>query len=75
MASFTMFPGKLHSTRFQGILTARGSAAFEDARAALRRLYMECVRKVPPSVSDADTVEYLALGAPAVRRLFLGGDK
>lgn len=59
-----IFRGKVDGRRLQGVITNVGSIAFEQARARLAKL--ADVEK--ESVSDADTIEYLAIGETATKK-------
>ena len=65
-----IFPGKSSpgADRVQGVLSPVGSKAFEQARARLAAM----TQREPEQVSDADTIEYLARGENATRKLLEG---
>lgn len=54
--------------RVQGILTRPGLSHFEQQRKALAALYKAVMEREPVTVSDADTIEYLARGQLETRR-------
>lgn len=61
----SIFRGKDRGVRVQGILTRNGGEAFEQRRSELARLYRKVRRRKPTVVSDADVIEFLALGEQA----------
>jgi hypothetical protein len=61
----SIFRGKADGMRVQGILTKRGGEAFERERRNLERLHRQVTKRTPTVVSDADVIEYLALGEAA----------
>lgn len=63
----SVFRGKAGGVRVQGILTQRGGAAFERRRRELQRLYLASRGHLPTAVSDADVIEFLALGFEETR--------
>lgn len=58
-----MFRDKASGTRVQGVLTADGYSAFEDARFRLSKIAGRHVDEC----SDADVIEFLARGDRATR--------
>lgn len=54
----SIFRNKTGGSRVQGVITARGSVRFEQAR---RRLAKLASREIE-HISDADVIEYLARG-------------
>ena len=54
----SLFRGKEGGDRVQGVLTRAGSTAFAHQKQKLGRL----VGKDPEKLSDADVIEFLALG-------------
>lgn len=58
----SIFRGKDNGVRVQGILTAQGGRAFEQRRRELAKLHKQVTKRTPATVSDADVIEYLALG-------------
>ena len=63
MGRRSVFRGKNRKNRVQGIMTDPGSKAFEAARRRLAAL----VKWKLSEISDADTIEYLALGDDGTR--------
>jgi hypothetical protein len=61
----SIFRGKADGVRVQGILTKRGARAFEQTRRSLAKLYQQVTGSKPAAVSDADVIEYLAIGEGA----------
>ena len=59
-----IFSGKSPQYRYQGIMSERGSAQFEAARARLAKL----AGWKADDISDGDTFEYLARGDQETRR-------
>jgi hypothetical protein len=62
MGRASVFRGKDGGVRVQGILTRKGGKYFEQRRKQLERLYREVLGHAPTTVSDADVIEFLALG-------------
>ena len=58
----SIFRGKADGVRIQGVLTKAGGQAFERRRRELAKVYREVWGQPPTVVSDADVIEYLALG-------------
>lgn len=58
-----IFRGKVNGRRLQGVITPVGAIAFEAARKKLGKL--ADVEK--ENVSDADTIEFLAIGETATK--------
>lgn len=58
----SIFRGKDNGVRIQGLLTKSGGEAFERRRRELNKLVQEIRGEAPAVVSDADVIEYLALG-------------
>lgn len=54
--------------RVQGILTRPGLKHFEEQRKALGALYKAVMEREAVTVSDADTIEYLARGQLETRK-------
>lgn len=63
----SIFRGKENGVRVQGILTRTGGQHFEGARRELARIYQQELEVKPKTVSDADVIEYLALGEAKTR--------
>ena len=61
----TVFKGKEHFTRVQGIMTAVGRAAFDRQRKRLQFLYLQLTGQKIDPVSDGDLIEYLSRGEKA----------
>ena len=61
----SIFRGKADGVRVQGILTKSGGEAFERSRRDLARLHRQVTKRKATVVSDADVIEYLALGEDA----------
>jgi hypothetical protein len=61
----SIFRGKENGVRVQGVLTKTGGQAFERKRVELARLYRQVKKRKPKVVSDADVIEYMALGEEA----------
>lgn len=61
----SIFRGKADGVRVQGILTKKGGEAFERSRRDLEKLHKQVTKRTPATVSDADVIEYLALGEDA----------
>lgn len=70
MGRESIFRGKVPDNRVQGQLTPKGQQAFDVAREQLLRLYHSVMGHKPSTVSDADTIEFLARG-PAETRVYL----
>lgn len=68
MGRWSIFRDKTNGTRVQGVLTAEGAIDFEMHREALRLLYRDIMRREPSSVSDADTIEFIARGTMKTAR-------
>lgn len=64
MGRWSIFRGKVKDTdhRVQGIFTRIGLRSFEQQRQALARLYKAVMGYDAVTVSDADTIEFLARG-------------
>jgi hypothetical protein len=64
MGRWSVFRDKVNDTehRVQGILSDIGRQSFERQREALARLYKAVMHRDPTTVSDADTIEFLARG-------------
>jgi len=64
MGRWSIFRGKVNDSdhRVQGFLTKLGRIRVEQAREELARLYEVVMGRTASAVSDADTIEYLALG-------------
>lgn len=69
----SIFRGKADGVRVQGILTKRGGRAFEQTRRSLAKLYRDVRGAAPNVVSDADVIEYLAIGEGATREYLEAG--
>jgi len=61
----SIFRGKDDGVRVQGILTKKGGEAFERSRKDLQRLAEQVTKRKVATISDADVIEYLALGEDA----------
>jgi hypothetical protein len=61
-----MFRGKHGGDRVQGNITPAGSIAFEHARRRAAKMAGWEVEEV----SDADTIEFMALGEERARKIF-----
>lgn len=59
----SIFRNKKAGTRYQGVLTKRGSKKFEDARGTLAKLAKRPVERI----TDADVMEYMARGDDETR--------
>src|SRR5262245_16680351 len=70
MGRWSIFRDKIKDTdhRVQGILSRVGRKSFESQREALKRLYRAVLQREPVTVSDADTIEFLARGELETRR-------
>jgi hypothetical protein len=73
----SMFRGKAHGLRVQGLLTKAGGVEFERARKDLERIYVEVTGQTHSTrtgekirASDADVIEFLARGEVNTRRYF-----
>lgn len=64
----SLFRGKQGGMRVQGNLTKIGGQCFEQARGRLKKLYRSVIGTNPKTVSDADTIEYLARGEDDTRK-------
>ena len=69
MARTSIF-GEKDGDRVQGELTSVGSADFEHARSKLADIVFKIAGVRPKSVSDGDTIEFLARGE-AETKVFL----
>lgn len=58
----SIFRGKQGGRYVQAIITKTGGVEFERARLRLSQLVLRVKGVTPASISDADTVEYLARG-------------
>jgi hypothetical protein len=63
----SIFRGKESGVRVQGVLTRKGGQHFEVRRRMLAKLYREVFGRAPATVSDADVIEFLAIGEEATR--------
>jgi hypothetical protein len=63
----SIFRGKENGVRVQGILTRAGGKAFERRRAELAKLHRAVTGETPAVVSDADVIEFLAVGEELTR--------
>ncbi len=61
----SIFRGKEDGVRVQGILTKHGGRMFEQRRRELADLHRRVTKRVPTVVSDADVIEFLAIGEDA----------
>jgi hypothetical protein len=61
----SIFRGKDDGKRVQGLLTKTGGEAFERRRRELQLLHRQVTGRKPNVVSDADVIEFLALGQEA----------
>ncbi len=70
MGRWSIFRDKVKDTehRVQGILSRPGRKSFEQQRTALGALYKAVMEREPVTVSDADTIEFLARGELETRR-------
>lgn len=71
----SIFRGKEHGVRVQGIITKTGGQKFESERKALATLYEAILGRAPTGVSDADVIEYMARGGVDTRRYLERGLK
>lgn len=62
MGRASIFRGKAKGVRVQGILTQHGGRAFEQTRRSLAKLYRDVTGRPAKGVSDADVIEYMAIG-------------
>lgn len=62
MGRWSIFRDKANGKRVQGVLTKHGGEFFEQSRERLMGLYKLVMGREPASVSDADTIEFLAMG-------------
>lgn len=64
MGRWSIFRDKVKDVdhRVQGILSDVGRSSFERQREALGRLYQAVMGRAATTVSDADTIEFLARG-------------
>jgi len=58
----SVFRGKGDGLRVQGMLTREGGRLFEVARAQLQKLVEKAFKRPAVAISDADTIEFLAMG-------------
>lgn len=61
----SIFRGKDDGVRVQGVLTSKGGSAFERRRRDLTRIFRQVKNRKPTVVSDADVIEFLAIGEEA----------
>jgi hydrogenase maturation factor len=65
----SIFRGKAKGVRVQGVLTREGAKSFEQHRKDLATLYLSITARTPAAVSDADVIEYLAVGVDRTREV------
>jgi hypothetical protein len=70
MGRWSIFRDKVKDAehRVQGILSDSGRRSFEEQRKALGALYKAVMERSATTVSDADTIEYLARGQLETRK-------
>lgn len=64
----SIFGDKDDGVRVQGMLTKRGGQSFEWKRQELGALYERIVGRSPGTVSDGDTIEFIARGEAETRK-------
>lgn len=64
----SIFGDKDDGVRVQGMLTRKGGQSFEWKRQELAALYKRIVQREPGTVSDGDTIEFIARGEQETRR-------
>jgi hypothetical protein len=64
----SIFGDKDDGARVQGMLTKKGGQAFEWKRQELAALYERIVGRSPGTVSDGDTIEFIARGEAETRK-------
>jgi hypothetical protein len=71
MGRDAVFRGKNDGVRVQGVLTKAGGDAFEMRRVELLTMFEQIIGRPPTNVSDADTIEFMAVGERATRKRLL----